>query len=336
MIRRLSPLYVTALFLSLVFSLVALSRTVSAMEHGPKHQHRPALVLAMFGTTVEPALKGLLNIKDKLEKRFPNTPVKIAFTSNIIRRIWQKRAKDTTYLKQHPGIPAEILHVKGPLATVADLQDEGFDTIVVQPTHIAPAEEYLDLCSYMEALSSINTIKKRFKPFNKLVVGRPALGTYGTKHPYTEDIKTAVKAVKMDVERAGKQQAALVYMGHGNEFFPSGGTYLEFEYLMNKTYPDVLTIVGTVEGYPGFERTLDILRHAKIKRVFLKPFMIVAGDHARNDMAGPEPDSWKSVLEKAGIEVVTDIHGLGELDDFAQIYVSHAIDAANDAGIKLK
>ncbi len=332
MFKRLFSLFVTAFVLASI--LVTPPQPAFAMGHGPKH--KTALVLAMFGTTVEPALKGLLNIKGKLEQQFPNTPVKIAFTSNIIRKIWQKRAQDPTYAKKHPEIPAEILHVKGPLATVADLQDEGFDTIVVQPTHIAPAEEYLDLCSYIHALASIKTIKKKFKPFNKLVVGRPALGTFGIEHPYHEDIERAVKAVKSDVDKARREKAALVYMGHGNEFFPSGGSYLEFETMMKKAYPDVLTIVGTVEGFPGFERVVNILRQTGTKKVVLKPFMIVAGDHARNDMAGPGPDSWKSVLEKAGIKVLPDIHGLGELDPFAEIYVSHAIDAAKDAGIELE
>jgi len=334
MSRRLISLSVATWFLFFLFSVATLSQTVCAMDHGQKH--KPALVLAMFGTTVEPALKGLLNIKGKLEKRFPHTPVKIAFTSNIIRKIWQKRAADPSYTRKHPEIAPEILHVKGPLATIADLQDKGFDVVVVQPTHIAPGEEYMDLCSYVHALASIRTIKKKFMPFNKLVVGRPALGTYGPEHPYAEDIKVAVKAVSQDIEKARKEKAALVYMGHGNEYFPSGGSYLEFEALMKKTYPDVLTVVGTVEGFPGFERTVEILKHAKAKKVYLKPFMVVAGDHARNDMAGPEPDSWKSVLEKNGIEVITDIRGLGETDEFAEIYVSHAAEAARDADIELR
>ena len=332
MLKRLISPFSTTLILALALAVLPL--TASAMHHEQKH--RTAIVLAMFGTTVEPALHGLLNIKARLEKRFPHTPVKIAFTSNIIRKIWQKRAADPSYIRKHPNIPAEILKVKGPLATIADLQDEGFDNIVVQPTHIAPAEEYMDLCSYIRALDSIKTIKKRFQPFNKLAVGRPALGTYGPRHPYADDIAVAVRAVKADVEKARKEKATLVYMGHGNEYFPSGGSYLEFERLMNKTYPDVMTIVGTVEGFPGFERTLEILEHTKAGKVYLKPFMIVAGDHARNDMAGPEADSWKSLLEKAGIKVIPDIHGLGELDSFADIYVTHAVDAANDAGIELK
>jgi sirohydrochlorin cobaltochelatase len=155
-------------------------------------------------------------------------------------------------------------------------------------------------------------------------------------HPYGEDIKTAVKAMKTDVERAGKEADALVYMGHGNDYFPSGGSYLQFEHEMNLAYPDVRTIVGTVEGYPGLDQVVEQLKEADIKKVTVQPFMIVAGDHAMNDMAGSEADSWKSVLEKEGIAVAPYLHGMGENDKIAEIYVQHAADAAKDAGIVLK
>jgi sirohydrochlorin cobaltochelatase len=299
-------------------------------------EHNNAIVLAMFGTTVEPALQGLLNIKDKIEKSYPGTPVRIAFTSNIIRKIWQKRAADPAYVKAHPDVPPEILHARGPLATIANFQDQGYDSIVVQTTHIAPAEEFLDLSAYVEALNSIKTIKARFRPFHKLVIGRPMLGTFGNTHPYTEDIKTAVGAMKEDADRAEKEGAALVYMGHGNDFFPSGGSYLQFEHEMNVAYPNVLTVVGTVEGFPALDQVVEKLQAAGTKKVVIRAFMIVAGDHATNDMAGPESDSWKSVLEKEGIKVIPCLHGMGENDRIAEIYVQHAADAARDAGIALK
>lgn len=317
-------------------ALVCLFSVQAAVAEEQKVEHKNGIVLAMFGTTVEPALQGLLNIKEKMEKAYPNTPVRIAFTSNIIRKIWQKRAADPAYVKAHPEVPLEILHAQGPLATMANFQDEGYDTLVVQPTHIAPAEEFLDLSSYVEALAAIDTIKERFKPFHRLVMGRPMLGTFGTRHPYAEDIKTAVKAMQEDADRAKKENAALVYMGHGNDYFASGGSYLQFEHEMRVAYPDVLTIVGTVEGYPAFEQVLTQLKHADIKKVVARPFMIVAGDHAVNDMAGPEEDSWKSMLEKEGIAVVPYLHGMGENDRVAEIYVNHAADAAADAGIVLK
>ena len=317
-------------------ALVCLFSVQAAVAEEQKVEHKNGIVLAMFGTTVEPALQGLLNIKEKMEKAYPNTPVRIAFTSNIIRKIWQKRAADPAYVKAHPEVPLEILHAQGPLATMANFQDEGYDTLVVQPTHIAPAEEFLDLSSYVEALAAIDTIKERFKPFHRLVMGRPMLGTFGTRHPYAEDIKTAVKAMQEDADRAKKENAALVYMGHGNDYFASGGSYLQFEHELRVAYPDVLTIVGTVEGYPAFEQVLTQLKHADIKKVVARPFMIVAGDHAVNDMAGPEEDSWKSMLEKEGITVVPYLHGMGENDRVAEIYVKHAADAAADAGIVLK
>ncbi|PNU21730.1 sirohydrochlorin cobaltochelatase [Geothermobacter hydrogeniphilus] len=298
--------------------------------------HRSGIVLAMFGTTVEPALQGLLNIRDRMKKAYPETPVRFAFTSNIIRKIWQKRAADPAYIKAHPNIPPEILHVQGPLAAIANFQDDGYDTLVVQPTHIAPAEEFLDLTAYVEALASIDTIKKRFKPFHKLVIGRPLLGTFGIEHPYAEDIKTAVKAMREDVERARKNGAALVYMGHGNDHFPSGGSYLQFDHEMSLAYPDVKTVIGTVEGYPAIEQVLETLKRSGVKKVVIRALMIVAGDHATHDMAGPGQDSWKSIFEKEGIEVVPYLHGMGENDRVADIFVRHAADAAADAGIVLK
>ncbi len=322
----------------LVFAVVAMSIAVNQSVVAGEHEveHNNAIVLAMFGTTVEPALAGLLNIKEKIEKSYPDTAVRIAFTSNIIRHIWQKRAADSAYLKEHPGVPFEILHAQGPLATIANLQDAGYDSIVVQPTHIAPAEEFLDLSSYVHALSSIETIKAKFKPFHKLVIGRPMLGTFGTAHPHGDDITTAVAAMKEDADRAGKAGAALVYMGHGNDYFPSGGSYLQFQHEMNKAYPDVLTVIGTVEGYPAFDQVLAALQDAGVKKVVIRAFMIVAGDHAKNDMAGPDEDSWKSMLENAGIEVIPYLHGLGENTNVADIFVRHAADAAKDAGIVLK
>lgn len=320
--------------LTLILTLILSVQLATAGDHQVKPKN--GIVLAMFGTTVEPALRGLLNIKEKMEKAYPSTPVRIAFTSNIIRKVWQKRAADPAYVKAHPEVPYEILHAQGPLATIANFQDEGYTNLIVQPTHIAPAEEFLDLSTYVTALASIDTIKEKFKPFNHLVIGRPMLGTFGDSHPYDKDIEVAAKAMKEDIERAKKAGAALVYMGHGNDYFPSGGSYLQFQHVMNETYPEVTTLVGTVEGYPAFDQVLEVLKEKGIKKVVIRAFMIVAGDHATNDMAGPEEDSWKSMLVKEGITVEPYLHGMGENDKVAAIYVRHAAEAAADAGIELK
>ena len=311
--------------------------TTSFASGAWKVKHNNAIVLAMFGTTVEPALQGLLNIRTKMEKKFPDIPVRIAFTSNIIRRKWQHRADDPAYSKAHPEIPVDVLHVKTPLATIADLQNDGYDTIVMQPTHIAMGEEYLDLVTYVDSLMRMGTVKKaKYKPFHKVVLGRPALGTYGTDHPYAEDITAAATALSPDADLAASEGAALVYMGHGNEHFPSAGSYLELADRMRQLYPTVVTVIGNVEGFPAIEDVMDTLKFNGVKKVILKPCMVVAGDHAMNDMAGSEPDSWKPVLEKNGFEVIPIKRGLGEQDEFAEIFVNHAADAARDAGIVLK
>ena len=302
-----------------------------------KVEHKNGIVLAMFGTSVEPALQGLLNIRTKMIERYPDTPVRIAFTSNIIRKKWQHRAADPEYIRAHPGIPTDILHVKTPLATIADLQDQGYDTIVLQPTHIAMGEEFLDLETYVDGLMRMGTVKKaKYKPFHKVVLGRPALGTYGTTHPYAEDITIAARALAADAAMAAKEQAGLVYMGHGNDHFPSGGSYLELAAQMRKMYPDVVTVIGNVEGFPAIDDVLGKLTRFGIKKIMLKPCMVVAGDHAINDMASDEEDSWKTILKKNGFEVITVKQGLGEVDAFADIFVQHAADAAADAGIVLK
>ena len=128
------------------------------------------------------------------------------------------------------------------------------------------------------------------------------------------NIRRVAESVAPDVQTAAREGAGIVYMGHGNEFFPgNGGANLELAAVM------------------------ETLRLYGIKKVILKPFMIVAGDHSMNDMAGDEADSWKSVLQKNGFEVVVVVaRGLGENEQFADIFVTNIEDSAIDAGILLK
>lgn len=299
-------------------------------------QQKQAIVLAMFGTTVEAALKALLAIRRTVMEAFPETPVRVAFTSNQIRRIWARRAADPAYRTAHPDIPAEILQVQGPLAAIANLQDQGYDTLVVQPTHIVPAEEFHDLRSYVNGLNAIRTMKPRWQPFKTIALGRPLLGAYSLKHTYSDDILAAARALADDADYARRHDAALVYMGHGNHYFPAGGLYLEFAARMRQVYPDVRTLIGTVEGFPSLEEIREDLCLHAIRRVVLKPFLVVAGDHARNDLAGPQEDSWTSTLLRDGIEVLPVLTGLGEQPAIARIFVNHIADAAADAGMDLR
>ena len=253
----------------------------------------------------------------------------MTFTSNIIRSVWKKRqANAQKWLDQ--GIPEEVLYVKNIIATIGDLREEGYRNIIVQPSHIFFMEQALDLSSYVNAFASIKTLKKKWMPFDKVVMGRPALGGYGDTYDYHEDLEKALKTLAGDVELARKNDAMLVYMGHGNEYW-SSGIYMETAKKMRELYPDVVTYVGSVEGFPGIEDISRYLSHFDSGKIVLKPFMIVAGDHAVNDMASDEEDSWKTILTKQGFDVIPVLEGLGSNDAFAQIVVDHIKDAARGA-----
>lgn len=307
---------------SALVMLLCVAATAGHHEEGPtKH----AIVLAAFGTSYPEALNSILNIKAKVEQTNPDIPVKLAFTSSIIRKKWQHRQTDVVWQKANPTVPQEVLHVKSPLATIADLQNDGYKAITVQSLHVFAGEEFEDLKSTMIGLRSIRTIKAKSLPFKTLRLGRPALGMPGDAYPYTEDIITAAKILKADVVEAKKANAALVYMGHGNDFFTTGA-YAEMQREMQRMYNHPV-FISCVEGFPNFDDLLASLKASGKKNIIMKPFMVVAGDHASNDMAGDEDDSWKVMLTKAGYTVTTELRGLGSVDGWANIYVRHLKDA---------
>lgn len=321
-------------YLFLFMLVIMLALPVHATE-GRAEAEKKAIVIAVFGTSHASGLPGIFNIQKKVQAAFPKTRVELAFTSNIIREIWQKRRAEPDFLLKHPDIPKEILNVRGPLAAIACLQDEGYNYIIVQPTHIAPSEEFSDLSSYVDALNSIRTIKTRNMPFKKIMIGRPAFGTYGIEHEYHKDIEIAARAMSQDIAQAEKKGSALVYMGHGNEYY-STGVYIEFEDVMRSMYPSVKTYVGVVEGFPSIEHVMKNIERDGVGRIFLKPLMTVAGDHAKNDMAGDEPDSWKKIIESKGIKVEAGLAGVGENPAFAEIFVQHIRDVARDNSLELE
>lgn len=322
-----------------LFPIIALSTrspcTDMTLQQNKTEHGKAAIVLALFGSTVQSGLRGIYGVEAALRQAFPATSISLAFTSNQVRGIWQERAKSSEYRFLHPEIRDSILQIQGPLAAIANLQDRGYRDIVVQPGHIVAAEEYHDLASYVRNLALIRTMKPRWQPFKRLVLAKPALGAYNPRHSYSADILTAAEALIADVNLAREREAILVYMGHGNLYFPAGGLYLECAARMRSLAPDTPTFIGTVEGFPGIDEVLVELRRQPCKRVLLKPFLLCAGDHAHRDMAGDAPDSWKSILTREGFTVEAIARGLGEEPEFAALFARHTASAAADAGIEL-
>ncbi|MCB2180402.1 MAG: sirohydrochlorin cobaltochelatase [Desulfobulbaceae bacterium] len=324
MYRKITQILLFFLFFSI---------TTQSFATAGQNKGETAIVLASFGTTVPEAVTAITNISDKIKQAFPGVEVRTTFTSNIIRSIWKKRrAEPQEWLDM--GVPEEILYVKNIISTIGDLREDGYRNIIVQPSHMYFMEQSQDLQSYVDALGSIRTTKDKWRPFDKVVMGRPALGMPGDRYDYHEDMEHVVKILARDIELARKENAMLIYMGHGNAHW-STGIYQETQKKFREIYPDVQTFIGVVEGYPALDDFISHLSHGKTSKIMLKPFMIVAGDHAVNDMAGNDAHSWKSILTEAGYTVVPVLEGLGANDFFAEIFTDHIRDVAKENGIAL-
>ena len=301
----------------------------------PQHQSDSnfCIVLAAFGVSMPEGAPGITAVLEAVRRAYPQAPVRLAFTSNQIRSRWRQRSGDPGWRRENPSVPEEFYEVQGPLAAMASLQDLGCHNLVVQPLHICAGEEYQDLESYVRGLESIETVKPKWRPFHKIALGRPALGRPGPDHPYEDDLVRAARALAPDLETARQSDAALVYVGHGNHFMPSG-IYRDLERILSRDNPDLTVAVGMVEGLWGIDYVLERLEAAKARQVLLKPLMLVAGEHARQDICGSDPDSWKSTLEARNYKVHCRLEGLGQNRAWSQIYLENLRDAARDAGLE--
>ncbi|MDR0476964.1 MAG: sirohydrochlorin cobaltochelatase [Desulfobulbaceae bacterium] len=294
---------------------------------------KTAIVLAHFGTTALSGLKSIAAISAAVRRAYPDAALRLAFTSNIVRAIWHKRqAEAEKWLDQ--GVPPEILAVKNVIQTLGDLSEDGYRDIIVQPSHIFHMEECQYLENYVMAIGSIETTQARWRPFNRIVLGRPALGAPGDCHDYHTDVVRAAVALAPDVATAGAMGGALLYMGHGNKKWPSD-IYAMTEKMMRERHPHAKIYIGVFEGRPGLNEVIAAMQADGVKKVYLKPYLVTAGGHANNDMAGDGENSWLSILRSQGFTVWPALEGLGENPEFARIFVEHIRDAAVSQGIVL-
>lgn len=287
------------------------------------------IVLAAYGTSYPTTLEPILAMLNDIRSRYGENPVRLAFISSIFRRKWHERAADANYRCAHPAIPEQIYTVKNVLGAMADLQNKGYRRILVQPVLVVDGEEYRDLTAYVEALGAIRTHKPQLQPFEKVAIGKPLLGTFA----HREQLDALVRALKPDIDAARAADATLVYMGHGNEHMAQGA-YYELEILLRREY-NIPVCIGLVEGLPDFETVREKLAAAGTRKVLLKPLMYVAGDHARNDMAGDEDDSWLTLLESDGYQVTAILEGLGQNPAVRAIFLDLLEQAAQQAAIEL-
>ncbi|MDO5548697.1 MAG: sirohydrochlorin cobaltochelatase [Eubacteriales bacterium] len=246
-----------------------------------------ALLMISFGTRVPEARESIEQVERALQHAAPGLHVCRAFTSPTIRRILAKRGEMVPSLSE----------------ALASLEKQGVTEIIIQPTHMLYGFEY-------------DKIKETVQQFENRIpdirLGKPLLAG-------SADLRRLAD-VLME-QYPAREDEALLLMGHGTEHFA------------NAVYPALQTafcfagrtdiLVGTVEGWPSIDDIKTQLKKRGYHKAHLVPLMLVAGDHAKNDMAGAHPDSWKSQLEADGVSVRCTIRGLGVLPEIQRMYADH-------------
>ncbi len=263
---------------------------------GEKRERKQAILAVSFGTTCEEARKTAIEaVEQEFSEAFPGWPVYRAWTSGIIRRKLRER---------------EGLLIDSVPEAMERMRADGITDVLIQPTHMVNGIENERMKA--DALA-------RQEEFLSLTFGEPLLSG-------TADCEAVIRAVQEEFSSLPRDEA-LVLMGHGTTHH-ANSVYAALDYqFKNSGSPNVY--LGTVEAYPSMETILSMLREARPARITLAPFMIVAGEHARNDMAGEGEESWKKRLEKEGFEVACVMKGLGEYPAVRKLLVRHLKEAWN-------
>lgn len=275
------------------------------------------ILVVSFGTSFNDSrTNDIGGIEKAIQKAFPTLSVRRAFTSQII----------INHVQARDGI--KIDNVDQALERAVNNKVK---TLIVQPTHLMHGAEYDELTE---------TLGKYADKFEQVIVSEPLLGEHADDEKVVNKDKEIVAKSVLDaaIEDAGfesidksiEESTAFVFLGHGT----SHKAKVTYSQMVN-TFKDLgypNAFVGTVEGEPeetSIDEVISAVADAGFKNVILRPLMVVAGDHANNDMAGDDEDSWKSIFESKGVfnSVECQIEGLGSIEELQNLYVSHINDA---------
>ncbi len=303
--------------------------TGDASKDDPRNQDdigENEILVVSFGTSFNDSrVNDIKGIEDALQEAYPDWSVRRAFTSQII--INHVQARDGEYIDNMDQALARAVA-------------NGVKNLIVQPTHLMHGAEYDELIEAVEAYQD---------QFESVKVAEPLLGEVGSDAAVINADKAAVaqavtsEAVKEagyeSLKAASKEGIAFVLLGHGTSH-TARVSYSQMQTQMNELgYDNVF--IGTVEGEPeetSCEAVIDAASQAGYTKVILRPLMVVAGDHANNDMAGEDEDSWMSMFKASGKfeSVEAQIAGLGQIDAIRQIYVAHTADVMNEYQTKVQ
>ncbi len=249
---------------------------------------KKAIIVTSFGTSYIDVLKrSIAMVEEEVALKFPDFEVRRAFTSGMVRKSLEKKE----------GIKTKSLE-----EVLGDLKEEAFDEVYIQPLHIIPGEEYNE--------KILAPARDFAKDFEILRTGKSLLYS-------TEDYFRAIEALKEQIPETSEKKAVIL-MGHGASH-PANSSYAALQYKINDQIPHVY--IANIEGYPELDDIMEKI--SSYEELLLMPLMLVAGDHAINDMAGDEEDSWKSILTDKGYKVEVYLKGLGENPAIRKIYLDY-------------
>lgn len=258
---------------------------------------KPVLLAVSFGSSYNETRDVTIGaVEAALQEAYPAYEVRRAFTSQIVIDILEEREK---------------MEIDNVTEAMERLIADGVREVVVQPTHVMPGYEYDDV---------VAEIAEYADRFDSMKVGDPLLTS-------DEDYDALVKVLVEETAAYNAEGTAVVFMGHGTHH-DANATYSTLEAKLHEA-GNTNYFVGTVEGSPLIDEVIASVKATDAKKVVLLPLMIVAGDHATNDMAGDEEDSWKTAFTNAGYEVECVLKGLGQYAGVQQILIDHAAAAIN-------
>ncbi len=250
------------------------------------------LLVLSFGTSYNDSRRLTIGaIENAIEAAVPDYAVRRGFTANIV----------IDHVNRRDGILIDDID-----AALKRAVDNKVKTLVVQPTHLMSGIEYDEI---------VEKVANYSDAFDKVVFGAPLLTS-------DDDFERVEKAIVDWTSEYDDGETAICFMGHGTEH-EANQVYQKMQDMLTADgYTNYF--IGTVEAEPSLENVIAKVKKGNYKRVILEPLMVVSGDHANNDMAGDDADSWKSAFEAEGYEVECLLRGLGENEDIRKIYVDHA------------
>jgi len=253
---------------------------------------KEAILLVAFGSTALETQSVFDHIEEQVRGAFPGVPTAWAYTSRIVRGKLAGLGKI----------------VDSPSMALARLQDGSFTHVALLSLHTIPGIEFHQL------VHDARTFEAMAAGRSRVVVAKPLLASH-------QDLKRAALAMLKWVPTERRPEDAVVLVGHGSEKHAADLIYTAVNATVRELDPRVF--LASVQGYPGLGDILPKLRQTEARRVFLMPFMSVAGEHARKDMAGEGPGSFKSILERESYEVLAVLKGTAEYPEILGIWMDH-------------